>query len=117
MLPTVYTVDLVSAATSTSMVTLNETYDSIWMTRGAMASMATIYVQASHDGTTFKRVLFSEPGLHPIASAVTSVFHYATSVSGYFAPVPTGFQYIKFETASAPATTISFNVIASKFGR
>jgi len=119
-IPRAYQTTIASGATQTfsDVISLNALYTKIYVTRSAMASMCTIYPQISVTGTTgtFKRVLLEvpAPGAMPIASSATQIFSYDTSVSGYYAPVPTGAQYLRFEVASLPTNGVVFDLIASE---
>lgn len=105
-----------ATAAASSHITMGETYDKIWITRGAFASVTTSYPEVSNDGSTFKRVIDEQIGEHAYASSASHIYEYNTSVSGYWVPFPAGFPYIRVGVASKPTGTVTFTVLATKFG-
>jgi len=102
----VYSVDLTSGATSTSSVDLGAVYRRVYLEVPTMAS-GSLYIQASSDNSTFRRVTEADPNQG-------TDFVINSAVTQRLVPIPAGFQYYKVEsTSGATDTTTTFNIIAT----
>lgn len=119
-IPAKFICSLPTGASVSNSIDLGANYGFVWIevpTMTAKTDASTpIYVQASSDGTTFRRLASVET--NTIAVGVNDFF-VASSVSNRFVNCPSvGFRYLKMEvsgTVTGAGGSLVFNLVASGY--
>jgi len=103
---------IASGASTSGEVNLGRAWKSVYLVCGTMSTAAQVQVFASPtSGGTFQQVYHS-----PINSATVATNAYLLTTlgtSGGIAPVPAGFQFMKFATTAVVSGGVSLSVICS----
>ncbi len=102
---------MASGATLTSgQIDLGRAWRSIYLEIPSMTSGAGHYIQASSDGSTFRRI-YKYAGNDPCAE--TYVFQVQSGVTNAFVPVPGGYRYYKIETSETVGDGATYKFVCS----
>lgn len=109
----VFSVGMASATTFTSMFSLPNAYSRTYLEVPTMSTAADLFLVASTDGSTFRRVMQVAANTSTVQVNTFTIASAAAGAGGRMVEVPANFPYLKVEASSAPASAAVFKLICA----
>lgn len=114
----IYSAPIAANATESAGIDLGRCYDMVWlevpdMSAACVTATCNVYMQASTDGATYRRIY------HPVAATAASgsnVFFLPNSFTSAFIPIPNAFRWVKIEAGNTMTAAAGFRIVCSDMG-